>query len=196
MKHLIATLLCAVTFATAFTACGGGSKEQAAPPAVVAEVEEQNTQLAEALSTGNLSVASEMADSMSVFVDDFTPEQTVQVLMAFLSVHNDAVKKKDRRRDLETLRKYVDVYDIALSANPKDTRAAFDKARKVNPAVNFDSLAASFREKLTQYDAIHDGSLVSDTPASDAVGTDSLASSSSSSTGNTAELPVQYRPAE
>ena len=57
--------------------------------------------------------------------------------MAFLSVHNDAVAAKERRRDLETIRKYIDVYDIAVSTNPKDTRAAFAKAKRINPEVDF-----------------------------------------------------------
>lgn len=159
-------------------------------------MEEQNTQLAEALSAGNLKAASAMADSMSLFVDDFTPEQTVQVLMAFLTVHNDAVSKKERRRDLETLRKYVDVYDIALSVNPKDTRAAFEKAMRINPTVNFDSIAQSFREKLTQYDAIHDGSLVTDEPQqADTVAADTMPASRQNS-DNPADLPLELRPAE
>lgn len=175
------------------TSCGGkDSKETAAAPATV---EEQNTQLAEALSAGNVKAASAMADSMSLFVDDFTPEQTVQVLMTFLTVHNEAAAAKDRRRDLETLRKYVDVYDIALSVNPKDTRAAFEKARRINPAVDFDSLATSFREKLTQYDAIHDGSLVTDDPApADSTVNDTATVTHNSE--NPADLPLELRPAE
>ncbi len=126
-----------------------------------------------------------MADSMSLFVDDLTPEQTVQVLMAFLSVHNEAVAKGDRRLDLETLRKYVDVYDIAVNANPKDTRAAFAKAKKINPDVDFDAVAKSFREKLSQYDAIQDGSLVAPEP-SESEAADTVKE----------EIPLDLRPAE
>ncbi|WP_289300617.1 hypothetical protein, partial [Duncaniella freteri] len=154
-------------------------------PVVAENVEVQNTQLAEALNTGDLRHASEMADSMSLFVDDLTPEQTVQVLMAFLSVHNEAVAKGDRRLDLETLRKYVDVYDIAVNANPKDTRAAFAKAKKINPDVDFDAVAKSFREKLSQYDAIQDGSLVAPEP-SESEAADTVKE----------EIPLDLRPAE
>ena len=106
MKHILPLILLAVAL-TAVTACGSKGDNATAPNAE--EVQEQNTQLAEALNVGDLKNASAMADSMSLFVDDFTPEQTVQVLMAFLSVHNDAVAKGERRRELETLRKYVDV---------------------------------------------------------------------------------------
>lgn len=166
MKNLLITVALALLAILLCVACGGKSdKEHPAPDAADLEAAElQNTRLARALTEGHVETASAMADSMSLFVDDLTPDQTVQVLMAFLTVHNEAVARKDTRRDLETLRKYVDVYDIALSVNPSDTRAAFDKARKVNPAVDLDSLATSFRERLTQYDAIHDGSLTTTEP--------------------------------
>lgn len=185
MKKILLSIFVAVAV-TAMPGCG--SKGSDSDGTVPAEVEEQNTQLAEALNVGNIKQAAVMADSMSLFVDDFTPEQTVQVLMTFLSVHNDAVANKERRRDLETIRKYIDVYDIALSVNPRDTRAAFAKAKRINPAVDFDSIAVTFREKLAQYDAIQDGSLVAPEPtAADSVAADSVAAE---------EIPLELRPAE
>ena len=191
MKNLLITVALALLAILLCVACGGKSdKEHPAPDAADLEAAElQNTRLARALTEGHVETASAMADSMSLFVDDLTPDQTVQVLMAFLTVHNEAVAKKDTRRDLETLRKYVDVYDIALSVNPSDTRAAFDKARRVNPAVDLDALATSFRERLTQYDAIHDGSLTTTEPTDiETVTVD---------TANTVEeIPLELRPAE
>ena len=184
MKKILLFIFAAVAVSV-MPACG--SKGGDSDGTVTAEVQEQNTQLAEALNVGNIKQASAMADSMSLFVDDFTPEQTVQVLMTFLSVHNDAVANKERRRDLETIRKYIDVYDIALSVNPKDTRAAFAKAKRINPAVDFDSIAVTFREKLSQYDAIQDGSLVAPEPTeADSVASDSVKE----------EIPLELRPAE
>ncbi len=119
MRKLIVLLAVIASSAIIVTSCGG--KKTAEIPAATAEtVEGQKSQLAEALSTGNLRQASAMADSMSLFVDDFTPEQTVQVLSAFVKVYSDAQSKRESRRALETVRKYVDVYDIALSVNPKD----------------------------------------------------------------------------
>lgn len=186
MKNLLIALAVCLLALLACVACGGADKNPPREAADLQATEQQHSRLAEALGAGQLAVASQMADSMSLFVDDLTPDQTVQVLMAFLTIHNDAVANGQSRRDLETLRKYVDVYDIALSVNPSDTRAAFARARKVNPAVDLDSIAASFREKLTQYDAIHDGSLTAepeekpDTTAAD----------------TTDEIPMELRPAE
>ena len=185
MRYIL-SLIALVVLMSCMTACG--SKTSGEESETVAEsVDEQNTQLAEALNVGNIGRASAMADSMSLFVDDFTPEQTVQVLKAFLSVHNDAVAAKERRRDLETIRKYIDVYDIAVSTNPKDTRAAFAKAKRINPEVDFDSIAVMFRERLAQYDAIQDGTLNAPEPAAaDSAAADSVAE----------EIPLELRPAE
>lgn len=186
MKNIIAIMALCLA-AIIITACGG-EKAHTPDPQTEATVQEQNTRLAKALNTGSLTEASAMADSMSLCVDDLTPEQTVQVLMAFIKVHNDAVERKQSRRDLETLRKFVDVYDIALSVNPRDTREAFAKAKEVNPAIDFDSIATDFRERLTQYDAIHDGSLNAVEPeTTDSVNTDSLKVAE--------EIPVELRPA-
>lgn len=185
MKHTF--IFVAVVAAVALSAVSCGSrKTPASEPTAEQTAVEQASPLADALNGGNLSHASQMADSMSLFVDDFTPEETVQVLMAFLQVHNDAVANKQSRRDLETLRKYIDVYDIALSVNPKDTRKAFDKARRLNPSVDFDSLARVFRDRLTQYDAIHDSSMTSD-PADEA---------KPDSAAEAEEIPLELRPAE
>lgn len=170
-------------------ACGNkaGKVEPEADQALLRANEENNSRLAAALNGGQLAEAMAMADSMALMVDDLTPGQTVQVLAAFLTAHNEAVKAGETRKDLETLRKYVDVYDIALSVNPSDTRAAFAAAHRVNPAVDFDSVAASFRERLAQYDAVHDGSLNAAVPA-DTVAPD---------TARTAEeIPLELRPAE
>ncbi|MDE5727971.1 MAG: hypothetical protein K2H83_00310 [Duncaniella sp.] len=187
MKKILYLLL-AVVGAIAVS-CGQKAEkaEPEADGAVLRANEENNSRLAVALNGGQLGEASAMADSMALMVDDLTPEQTVQVLTAFLTIHNEAVRAKETRKDLETLRKYVDVYDIALSANPADTRAAFEKARRLNPSVNFDSVAAAFRERLTQYDAIHDGSLNAPEPA-DTVAADTVAASD--------EVPLELRPAE
>lgn len=187
-KSIIAiiTVVCCLGAAS----CGGSDKGGSVADAGEA-VEVQQSQLEEALTSGNLKQASVMADSMSLFVDDFTPEQTVQVLTAFVSIHNDASKKRETRRDLETLRKYVDVYDIALSVNPKDTRAAFKKAMSRNPELDFDSIAKAFREKLNQYDSMQDGSLSAAKP----VETDTVAKSDSGAS-TVKELPMELRPAE
>ena len=117
-------------------------------------VEQQNSQLADALRSRDYTTASSLADSMALYVDDLTPDETVTVLMAFLELHNRNIEEKRIDDDLETLRKYVDVYDIAISNNPNDMRAAFSRARSVNDNLDFEQVAADFRRKLAEYDAV------------------------------------------
>lgn len=189
MRYLFLSLILALAL---LSACRSGSKPD---PEVHAQTLTQDTLLAEALQVGNLKQAQAAADSMSLFVDDFTPEQTVRVLMTFLSVHNDAVERRNYRRDLETLRKFVDVYDIALSVNPKDTRAAFEKAKRMNPAVDFDSIARVFRDKLAGYDAVQGNSLLTDTAPADTAA-QAPAPAPADTAAAPAELPLELRPAE
>lgn len=187
MKNPLSILI--ISAAVCLASCSGSKQTETAEAPV--EVEEQKSQLEQALSAGNLKQASVMADSMSLFVDDFTPEQTVQVLTAFTRLHNEASAKRESRRDLEIMRKYVDVYDIALSVNPKDTRAAFEKAHRKNAEVDFDSLAKAFRAKLSQYDSMQDGSLVKAAPEAD-----SAEVKPDSAERKNSGIPLELRPAE
>lgn len=186
MKKILGILLAAIV-TVAVAGCSGKGKGDSDG----ADALGQDSQLAQALAAGDVQTASAIADSMSLFVDDFTPEQTVQVLTAFIAVHKDAAAKKQTRRDLETLRKYVDVYDIALSLNPNDTRAIFEKAHRANPEVDFDALAKEFRAKLSQYDSVQ-GAGATEAPADTA----KAAPADSVKSPAPDDLPLELRPAE
>ena len=173
--------------------CGDAKKGIKTTTTASEEVETQKSQLEQALTDGNLKQASVVADSMSLFVDDFTPEQTVQVLTTFIKVYKDAVARHESRKALETIRKYVDVYDIALSTNPKDTKTAFQKAMRNNPELDFGAVAIAFREKLSNYDSLQDGSL--NRNQSDR--TDSVTKTNSDTVAEKPqEIPLELRPAE
>lgn len=118
-------------------------------------VEDQNTELTAALQDHNIKRVSTIADSMAMYVDELSPDESITVLMAFLEIHNDAAAAKDRRRDLETIRKFVDVYDIASMVNPNDFKAAVAHARSINPAVNLAQIVEDFRDKLAEYEALN-----------------------------------------
>ena len=156
------SFLAAMALVALMTACSGGKDGKAEI------VEVQNSQLAEALNNGDYRSASVLADSMALYVDDLSPDETVSVLMAFLEFHNQA-----KGEDLETLRKYVDVYDIAIDNNPNDMRAAFSKARSMNPNLDFEQAARDFRRALAEYDAVK---TYGETPVAkpDSAATDSL----------------------
>ena len=133
----------------ALTSCGGKRSDE-----TTVIVERKNSQLTDALRSRDYSTASSLADSMALYVDDLTPDEAVTVLMAFLEAHNINADNGRESDDLETLRKYVDVYDIATGNNPNDMRAAFSRARSINPELDFEKAAGDFRRLLAEYDAV------------------------------------------
>ena len=118
--------------------------------------ESQQAQLTEALQAHDLATAGAIADSMALYIDDLTPDETVTLLITFLEIHNQAVADGRADDDLVTLRKYVDVYDIAVGANPNDMRNAFADAKRRNPNLDFEGSFTEFRRALAQYDALQD----------------------------------------
>lgn len=183
--------LAAVTFlALALAACS--SKKSDASEAVSEEM--RNSHLFEAINAGDMMRTASIADSLALNVDEITNNESVAVLMAYLEVHNKASEAKDRQRDLETLRKFVDVYDLSLQRDRDGMQAAIAQARQVNPDVDLEAICRDFRAKLAEYDAIQGGDLTNDEPAQ----TDSTAGAvdSTSVRGSEEELPVEMRPAD
>lgn len=183
--------LAAVTFmALALAACS--SKKSDASEAVSEEM--RNSHLFEAINAGDMMRTASIADSLALNVDEITNNESVAVLMAYLEVHNKASEAKDRQRDLETLRKFVDVYDLSLQRDRDGMQAAIAQARQVNPDVDLEAICRDFRAKLAEYDAIQGGDLTNDEPAqADSIST---AVDSTSVRGSEEELPVEMRPAD
>ena len=144
-KTIYAVGIAAVTLAA--VACGGKDQAEAVPQEVATTITTHDSHLADAINSGNMAHASQMADSMALMVDDLTPGQSVNVLATFVGVIDGDLAGHRTRKAMETMRKYVDVYDIALSINPKDMR----KALNADHRYNFDSLATAYRSRLADY---------------------------------------------
>ena len=148
MNINLKSLIIAVAAAIVATGCGNsGSSEPAASPEVETAISTHESGLNDAINSGDIRQASNIADSLALMVDDLTPTQTVNVLATFADVVNKAKADHNTRRAYETMRKYVDVYDIGLSINPKDLRKALEADRRYN----FDSLATAYRTGLSDY---------------------------------------------
>ncbi len=148
MNINLKSLILAVSVAAAVTGCGKSeSTEPASSPEVETAISTHESGLNDAINSGDIRQASNIADSLALMVDDLTPAQTVSVLATFADVVNKARAEHNSRRAYETMRKYVDVYDIGLSINPKDLRKALEADRRYN----FDSLATAYRTGLTDY---------------------------------------------
>ncbi len=189
--------LASTAIIASLTACGSGKSNGDH------NTGEQNSELTEALQNHDLKRVSSIADSMAMYVDELTPDETVTVLMAFLEVHNEAAAAGDRMRDLETIRKFVDVYDIASGINPNDFRAAVAKANRINPNLNFAQLVEDFRDKLAEYEAsAGEPDIESSTVKTDSVAKEATPADPSSAPDivkpdeGGSEVPVEHRPAE
>lgn len=165
----VAAAAAVIAAALAFAACSGSKDKHA---------EQQNDELTQALSEGDISGASRLAESMALYVDDLSPEETVMVLTAFLEAHNQSDGK-----DLETMRKYVDVYDIAMSIHGDDLRHALAGAKRLNGEADFEQAAIDFRRALAEYDALK---TYGETPVEEP--TDSAAAEPADSTATAANV--------
>lgn len=146
-RYFFALLATAAIIMMGISSCSGSKRDGDEA------IDEQTSQLNEALQRHDIAAMSVIADSMALYVDDLTPDETVAVLLAFLEIHNNAVRNDNSKADLEVMRKYVDVFDIATGNNPNDMRAAFERARETNGSLDFERDAETFRRALADYDA-------------------------------------------
>ena len=172
------------TTALLLASCGkkADQKPEEAPATVV--VVEQD-QLRDAVKNHDHKNLKSMADQLALNADDLTPAKAVSVLMSFYDLHLQYAAEHKRRSDMETIRKFVDVYDIVNSNHGADFRRSLEATREVYPDVDFTQVYREFVEKLSQYD----GAVLSDSaPVAepDSAATDTLAD----------ELPPELRPAE
>lgn len=191
----ISCLIGAAIFAAAsfLTACGDRGDKK-----ISDTVEESNTQLYAALQDNDMPRIEMLADSMANYIDDLTPDETITVLMAYLEVHNDAARNNLKEKDLVTIRKFIDVYDIALTNNPNDFKEAMSRARDINNNVDLVSIVDSFRDRLAQYDALQGGEEGPEEAAAPARPdtTKSTAEKINDIKPADADLPEDQRPAE
>lgn len=90
-------------------------------------------------------------DSLAFMADDLTPSEATQVLATYMQIAADAKERGDRKIRLETMRKYVDVYDIVISANGSEMRDMFERLRRHSPEFDIPQTAADFRAELSDY---------------------------------------------
>ncbi len=90
-------------------------------------------------------------DSLAMMADELSPAEATKVLVTYMRIHEKASAAGDTRRDLETLRKYVDFYDIVMSANGDEMRLAFEKLAARRQNVDIIASAKQYRELLADY---------------------------------------------
>ncbi len=163
------------------------SKKTETVPVVVVTEEPvvQHDDLRDAVGQHDRKKIKSMADELALNADDLTPDQAVSVLMGFYDMHLQYSGEHKYRSDMETMRKFVDVYDIVNSNHGDKFKKALKATKNVYPDVDFVEVYKQFAEKLTQYDgsALSDQTVVAESK-------DTLKEEVQD------ELPPELRPAE
>ncbi len=143
-------IICALVALLGVTASCGGSKHEASSE----QAGQQQNALYEAMRSGDIAQVEIVADSLSELFDELNTDEQVTLLLAYLQVHNDAAAKKDTKHDLETIRKFMDIYELSMASNGDEITRAFNAARDLNGNVDLPVIASTFREQLADYDAV------------------------------------------
>lgn len=142
MKKIVYILI-AVAFASLFAACSKNSSS--ASDAEIAEIE---------ASVADVTTSREKMshiDSLALMADDLTPSEAMEVLLAYMRIINNAKATDNTQLQLETMRKYVDVYDIVLGADRSGMTDAFARLARHNATLDLAVAAKDYRAYLADY---------------------------------------------
>lgn len=98
--------------------------------------------------TDGRSVTEANVDSLALMADDLTPIEAAQVLATYTDMIG---KMSARSKKLETMRKFVDVYDIVMTVNGSDMRQMFENVAQRWPQYDPAARAKEYREQLADY---------------------------------------------
>ena len=180
MRFFYSVIISAV--AVAFASCGGSSKETTVTVDTVAAGEVEVNQML----NGGAVKMSETIDNLALNADDLEPREAVAVLVGYLEIEKNAQEANKRKLVLETMRKFVDVYDIVMLNHGNDMRSAISRNASAT-GIDLSVIAGEFRDRLHGVD---EGSGIEAAPVAkpdSAVSTDSVAtviSGSEASTSN------------
>lgn len=142
MKKIV--FLSAIVAMGLLVACSGKKNSTPADDEIV-ELEQQ---LSDAHQSNS---AISQIDSLALMADDLTPAEALKVLITYIHVAQEAKEAKKSNLEMETMRKYVDVYDIVMGANRSEMTKAFESFAKRNANYNVMATAKDYRERLSSY---------------------------------------------
>lgn len=159
--------------AIALTACGrSAEKEQTVVPANTDTVVTEQVKVDQMLN-GGAAKMSETIDNLALNADDLEPREAVAVLVGYLEIEKEAQAAHKHKAALETIRKFVDVYDIVISNHGDKMRDAI-RRNASSTGIDLTAVASQFRNRLHGVD---EGS---GTEAAPAAATDSTATDQTS----------------
>lgn len=143
---IISTLLLAI----AFSSCS--KIEKTSSVAENTPMDETTDVLREAVKQHDRKQLSSIVDSMAFFADDLTASQSVSVLMGYYELHRQHNEAHRYKANLEAMRNFVDVYDIAKSKHGDSFKRALAETATVYDNIDFEEVYKEFVQKLSNYD--------------------------------------------
>lgn len=135
---------------------------------------------------------SQAIDDMALNADDLSPKQAVSVLIGYYEIQTQYAAEHRTKQSLETMRNFVDVYDIVMSNHGNDFKKALSSTSQVFPDVDFTQVYQTYVDKLSGYEG--------GTPSPEALATDTAGMpttpADSMTTTDSDQLPPELRPAE
>lgn len=183
MKRLI-KFTAAASLSLMIVACGKTKADSDSNEPISEVPMEQTDAITEALMSHDRKQLNSIIDEMALNADDLSASQAVTVLMGYYELHLQYSSEGKYKSDLETMRNFVDVYDIVSSNHGNEFKSKLSDTRSLYPDVDFNEMYVKFAEKLSDYIGG-----VSNSPAKpDSITPDTLKSVSDS-------LPPELRPA-
>lgn len=96
---------------------------------------------------GGASKMSETIDNLALNADDLEPREAVAVLVGYLEIEKEAQAAHKHKVVLETIRKFVDVYDIVIS-NHGDKMCDAIRRNASSTGIDLTTVASQFRNRL------------------------------------------------
>ncbi len=177
------------------TSCGSSTSHDSSEGEEIVVVSHEGTSANIPTDGRKMSV---VADSMALYADDLSPEQALTVLSTFYRVHLDARANGERRKDIQTMRKFIDVYDIVMSNHRDELRRLMLRTYEADSTLNLPGAIDEFKRLLDDYDSAHGQGGEYVAPKRDTVPEQAEAPALDASEGASSlqEEPVEYRPAE
>lgn len=186
--HIRATiflLIATIALAATTTSCSKKNKNQ---DTEIVDIEQTDDALRMAIEHHDRKQLSSMLDDMALNADDLSPESGVSVLMGYYEMYTQYAGERRSRQAMETMRNFVDVYDIVNANHKENFKRALKKTNPVYPNVDFEEVYAQFQEKLANYDGSW-GSVADAEPQESGDSTEVAEA-------DTTDLAPEFRPAE
>lgn len=130
-------------------------------------------------------------DSLANQADFLTTGEGVSVLVAYAEVIDESLNAGKVKSAYETMRKFVDLYNIVNNNHRQEFRSAVEKIKRSSGA-DLTAMADEYREKLSDYDDA--SGLINFAPKNDDAKPDSTATETHTPDGNGNDSTAQAEP--